>query len=216
METLTFRDRSERFCLNNSSANVYSRTVVAWYDYVDVTSITCSKEYITRYIRLPLFSYSPLCWILLRVSLVVSQFETLRRIGIFVKRFGIWKKRIWIVFCINFVKLERDCDCYLTLDDTLIMISNTINRRSEEEEESKKVSVDDKISFSPIFLIFLIINSLLTNVPFNAQLMIYLILGCVINYTVITVSWSVRLKLIEINYSSRLRKMYNEIPKWHR
>lgn len=53
----------------------------------------------------------------------------------------------------NFVKLERDCDCYLTLDDTLIMISNTINRRSEEEEEeeSKKVSVDDKISFSPIF-----------------------------------------------------------------
>lgn len=75
LETLTFRDRSERFCLNNSSANVYSRTVVAWYDYVDVTSITCSKEYITRYIRLPLFSYSPLCWILLRVSLVVSQFE---------------------------------------------------------------------------------------------------------------------------------------------
>lgn len=137
LETLTFRDRSERFCLNNSSANVYSRTVVAWYDYVDVTSITCSKEYITRYIRLPLFSYSPLCWILLRVSLVVSQFE---------------KKRIWIVFCINFVKLERDCDCYLTLDDTLIMISNTINRRSEEkEEESKKVSVNDKISFSPIF-----------------------------------------------------------------
>lgn len=52
------------------------------------------------------------------------------------------------------MKLERDCDCYLTLDDTLIMISNTINRRSkeeEEEEESKKVSVDDKISFSPIF-----------------------------------------------------------------
>lgn len=181
LETLTFRDRSERFCLNNSSANVYSRTVVAWYDYVDVTSITCSKEYITRYIRLPLFSYSPLCWILLRVSLVVSQFETLRRIGIFIKRFGIWKKRIWIVFCINFVKLEQDCDCYLTLDDTLIMISNTINRRSEEEEEeeSKKVSVDDKISFSPIFLIFLIINSLLT-IPFNAQLMIYLILSLVV------------------------------------
>lgn len=155
LETLTFRDRSERFCLNNSSANVYSRTVVAWYDYVDVTSITCSKEYITRYIRLPLFSYSPLCWILLRVSLVVSQFETLRRIGIFVKRFGIWKKRIWIVFCINFVKLERDCDCYLTLDDTLIMISNTINRRSEEEEEeeSKKVSIDDLFFsyFSNIF-----------------------------------------------------------------
>lgn len=79
----------------------------------------------------------------------------------------------------NFVKLERDCDCYLTLDDTLIMISNTINRRSEEEEESKKVSVDDKISFSPIFLIFLIINSLLT-IPFNAQLMIYLILSLVV------------------------------------
>lgn len=80
------------------------------------------------------------------------------------------------------MKLERDCDCYLTLDDTLIMISNTINRRSkeeEEEEESKKVSVDDKISFSPIFLIFLIINSLLT-IPFNAQLMIYLILSLVV------------------------------------
>lgn len=60
------------------------------------------------------------------------------------------------------------------------MISNTINRRSEEkEEESKKVSVDDKISFSPIFLIFLIINSLLT-IPFNAQLMIYLILSLVV------------------------------------
>lgn len=83
---------------------------------------------------------------------------------------------------INFVKLEQDCDCYLTLDDTLIMISNTINRRSEEEEEeeSKKVSVDDKISFSPIFLIFLIINSLLISVPFNAQLMIYLILSLVV------------------------------------
>lgn len=79
------------------------------------------------------------------------------------------------------MKLERDCDCYLTLDDLLIMISNTINRRSEEEEEeSKKVSVDDKISFSPIFLIFLIINSLLTSVPFNAQLMIYLILSLVV------------------------------------
>lgn len=79
------------------------------------------------------------------------------------------------------MKLEQDCDCYLTLDDTLIMISNTINRRSEEEEEeeSKKVSVDDKISFSPIFLIFLIINSLLT-IPFNAQLMIYLILSLVV------------------------------------
>lgn len=75
------------------------------------------------------------------------------------------------------MKLEQDCDCYLTLDDTLIMISNTINRRSEEE--SKKVSVDDKISFSPIFLIFLIINSLLT-IPFNAQLMIYLILSLVV------------------------------------
>lgn len=78
------------------------------------------------------------------------------------------------------MKLERDCDCYLTLDDILIMISNTINRRSEEEEESKKVSVDDKISFSPIFLIFIFINSLLTNVPFNAQLMIYLILSLVV------------------------------------
>lgn len=79
------------------------------------------------------------------------------------------------------MKLEQDCDCYLTLDDTLIMISNTINRRSEEEEEeeSKKVSVDDKISFSPIFLIFLIINSLLT-ILFNAQLMIYLILSLVV------------------------------------
>lgn len=56
---------------------------------------------------------------------------------------------------INFVKLEQDCDCYLTLDDTLIMISNTINRRSEEEEEeeSKKVSVDDLFFsyFSNIF-----------------------------------------------------------------
>lgn len=79
------------------------------------------------------------------------------------------------------MKLERDCDCYLTLDDTLIMISNTINRRSEEEEEEEsKVSVDDKIFFSPIFLIFLIINSLLTSVPFNAQLMIYLILSLVV------------------------------------
>lgn len=76
------------------------------------------------------------------------------------------------------MKLEQDCDCYLTLDDTLIVISNTINRRSEEE--SKKVSVDDKISFSPIFLIFIFINSLLTNVPFNAQLMIYLILSLVV------------------------------------
>lgn len=79
------------------------------------------------------------------------------------------------------MKLEQDCDCYLTLDDTLIMISNTINRRSEEEEEEEsKVSVDNKISFSPIFLIFLIINSLLTSVPFNAQLMIYLILSLVV------------------------------------
>lgn len=53
------------------------------------------------------------------------------------------------------MKLEQDCDCYLTLDDTLIMISNTINRRSEEEEEeeSKKVSIDDLFFsyFSNIF-----------------------------------------------------------------
>lgn len=52
------------------------------------------------------------------------------------------------------MKLEQDCDCYLTLDDTLIMISNTLNRRSEEkEEESKKVSVDDLFFsyFSNIF-----------------------------------------------------------------
>lgn len=124
LETLTFRDRSEQFCLNNSSANVYSRTVVAWYDYVDVTSITCSKEYITRYIRLPLFSYSPLCWIRIFTWFpLINQFET-RRIAIFVREIWNMKRENMNEFFILAWNGTRDRDCYrliLILDDTLII-----------------------------------------------------------------------------------------------
>lgn len=80
------------FCLNNSSANVYSRTVVAWYDYVDVTSITCSKEYITRYMASLVFLFSSLLNVYFNAFLWLVSFRDE----------GDWDFRwkIWIVFLI--------------------------------------------------------------------------------------------------------------------